>query len=248
MTDVTRLGILILILAAVGLAYRSQSNHTSTLSAEEQQGDGATMASSALDIDLDTDTDTTTAESSSVRERPLASQLLQVVGSSATTVEQSPEAVSNTGPNTTTGSRTVSSTTSTTTSTTSKAPPTTNVSPARAVSPTTQPPTTQPPTTPPTTTKPMRPEPIGCEQTGSARSRLALRPIRIRFVNRTSFDYNLFWVDYSGRWVLYAKLGANSSYDQPTFVSHPWIVADPGSNTCRVMVADPNNDLTVYVG
>jgi uncharacterized protein YkwD len=60
---------------------------------------------------------------------------------------------------------------------------------------------------------------------GSIRSIESVRATSIRFDNVASFPVQIYWLDYEGKRVLYATLAPQESYVQPTYLSHPWLVA-----------------------
>jgi len=48
----------------------------------------------------------------------------------------------------------------------------------------------------------------------------------VKFVNNSNEVVNIYWKDYQGNEKFYNKLAPGQSYDQQTFVTHPWIVRD----------------------
>ncbi|MEL6288023.1 MAG: SH3 domain-containing protein [Pseudomonadota bacterium] len=46
----------------------------------------------------------------------------------------------------------------------------------------------------------------------------------ITFTNRTTDKQTIYWIDYDGKRQKYQELNAGESYDQPTFLTHPWLV------------------------
>ncbi|WP_254606453.1 PEPxxWA-CTERM sorting domain-containing protein [Sphingomonas bacterium] len=54
-------------------------------------------------------------------------------------------------------------------------------------------------------------------------------PASINFVNHLSTAVDVYWINYSGNRVFYTTLAAMSDYVQPTFITHPWIIAAFGS-------------------
>jgi uncharacterized protein YkwD len=60
---------------------------------------------------------------------------------------------------------------------------------------------------------------------GSIRSIESERVTSIRFQNLATFPVQIYWLDYEGKRVLYGTLSPQQYYDQPTYVSHPWLVA-----------------------
>ena len=53
----------------------------------------------------------------------------------------------------------------------------------------------------------------------------------IQFVNQTTGPVTVYWLDYQGQRVFYNTLAAGQSYDQQTFLTHPWVVTD-ASGAC----------------
>lgn len=48
----------------------------------------------------------------------------------------------------------------------------------------------------------------------------------LTFLNRTSGTITIYWLDFSGRPVLYFTLEPGHQIQQATYVSHPWMAAD----------------------
>ncbi len=59
----------------------------------------------------------------------------------------------------------------------------------------------------------------------------------IKFINYLSVDVDLFWIDFSGARELYATIPANSSYYQETYLTHPWLIVEEGTEP---LVAGPS--------
>ena len=51
----------------------------------------------------------------------------------------------------------------------------------------------------------------------------------ITFYNNLSFDVDLYWINLEGNRVFYARIPANGSYAQPTFITHPWLIVKAGT-------------------
>ena len=54
------------------------------------------------------------------------------------------------------------------------------------------------------------------------RSRDAARPTQVEFINHGKEIKTIYWLNYEGRRVYYARLQPGDSYIQKTYVSHPW--------------------------
>ena len=55
-------------------------------------------------------------------------------------------------------------------------------------------------------------------------------PANIQFINKLNYSVDVYWIDYTGQKELYNQLGANSSYVQETFLTHPWLILASGTN------------------
>lgn len=56
----------------------------------------------------------------------------------------------------------------------------------------------------------------------------------ITFVNRGAHPVDVYWLDYAGERKHYQRLGAGEDYVQPTFLTHPWLVADENGTVLGV--------------
>lgn len=62
----------------------------------------------------------------------------------------------------------------------------------------------------------------------------------IQFINHLQIPLQTIWIGYDGKRVKYADVPPGTAYFQPTFLTHPWIFADPAGNCLRLDVTDPN--------
>jgi hypothetical protein len=50
----------------------------------------------------------------------------------------------------------------------------------------------------------------------------------------------VFWLNFQGQRVKYFDLGPGQTHNQGTFITHPWVVADPTGACIRLfLVTDP---------
>jgi len=64
-------------------------------------------------------------------------------------------------------------------------------------------------------------------------------------VNRTSVALSLFWLNFQGQRVHYQDVPAGQSRDQATFITHPWVVADPAGKCIRLFLVTTPATITV---
>lgn len=69
-------------------------------------------------------------------------------------------------------------------------------------------------------------------------------PTVVTFINDSTEVRDVFWIDYSGVEIYYATLFPGDAYDQGTFVTHAWMVADD-FGTCLGIYEAPGGLSTV---
>eukprot|EP00298_Acanthocystis_sp_HF-20_P013800 c20512_g1_i1.p1 GENE.c20512_g1_i1~~c20512_g1_i1.p1 ORF type:complete len:401 (-),score=228.11 c20512_g1_i1:24-1226(-) len=76
----------------------------------------------------------------------------------------------------------------------------------------------------------------------------------VNFENQSSFECEVFWIDYEGNEVKYNLLHPGGRYRQQTYVEHPWVVRAVGSgdylliNGARLFFPDAEETLGVITG
>jgi VHL beta domain len=85
-----------------------------------------------------------------------------------------------------------------------------------------------------------------CTRESSVRSLNDNTPAVITFVNDTSEAVQALWLNFSGHRVPYGKLAPGASYNQSTWITHPWIVADL-SGTCLTLYVTSAKAATIVV-
>ncbi len=84
-----------------------------------------------------------------------------------------------------------------------------------------------------------------CIRESSLRSIEGVASTTIQFVNFTSQDIQVYWLNYEGRRVLYKTLTARENYLQSTFLTHPWVVTDTSGRCLGIFL--PSATLTSAV-
>ena len=67
------------------------------------------------------------------------------------------------------------------------------------------------------------------------RSEISDQSTAIRFVNESGADKIVYWLNFDGLRVFYARLAPGEGYDQQTFVTHPWVVTSDSYGTCEAL-------------
>ncbi|MEN3940370.1 hypothetical protein WJU23_03680 [Prosthecobacter sp. SYSU 5D2] len=60
----------------------------------------------------------------------------------------------------------------------------------------------------------------------------------ITFHNRSSETVKVYWLDFSGKRVLYLTLPSQEKVDQSTYLTHPWLITDSDGNAWHVVYPD----------
>lgn len=72
----------------------------------------------------------------------------------------------------------------------------------------------------------------GCGREAQLRSLNANVATKVVVLNRTPGPVVLYWLDYRGKRTFYAEIAPGRGREQPTFVTHPWLVTDKASGRC----------------
>jgi hypothetical protein len=85
-----------------------------------------------------------------------------------------------------------------------------------------------------------------CQSESSSRSLNSNTGTTYTITNHTSVTLTLFWLNFQGQRVKYFDLAPGTTKSQGTFVTHPWVVADPHGSCLRLfLVTDP---ATIAIG
>ena len=68
-------------------------------------------------------------------------------------------------------------------------------------------------------------------------------PTTIQFVNNSNQPVSIYWIDYSGKRVLYAVLQPGQSYVQDTWLSHPWVATNAAGGCLDVFTVSPGRSV-----
>jgi hypothetical protein len=94
-------------------------------------------------------------------------------------------------------------------------------------------------TPPPTSPSSVLGRDVSCSSERSLKSLNADRAVTLTFRNQTKGVINAFWLDYSGKRVLYKRMSAGESLGMNTYVTHPWVFADAGGQCRMIVLPDP---------
>lgn len=70
---------------------------------------------------------------------------------------------------------------------------------------------------------------------------------QLTVINNTDATFELFWLDYEGERVYYQDSPPHSTVVQPTWLTHPWILAD-SQGTCYLLVVVNAIQQTMTIG
>jgi hypothetical protein len=63
---------------------------------------------------------------------------------------------------------------------------------------------------------------------------------QITFSNKSGKTIKVYWLDFEGDRVHYKTLEDKESYDQQTFLTHPWLITDENNDAWYVISRMPN--------
>jgi hypothetical protein len=70
---------------------------------------------------------------------------------------------------------------------------------------------------------------------------------QLTVVNNTDATFDLFWLDYDGERVFYQEALPHTSQIQATWLTHPWILADP-DGACYLLIVMTSLAQTMTIG
>jgi hypothetical protein len=85
-----------------------------------------------------------------------------------------------------------------------------------------------------------------CASEHSLKSLNGNKSITLTFRNLSSDAISAYWLDYGGKRVFYRRLNGGDSYDQPTYISHPWVFVDT-SGKCRKIFLPNTSEKVVTI-
>jgi len=88
-----------------------------------------------------------------------------------------------------------------------------------------------------------------CSDEASYRSTAGDHTASLLIINNTTETVQSIWLDYTGKRVFYRQIAPLTSYVQPTFLTHPWIIANLAGACYRFVVMNaPQQTVTVNPG
>ena len=70
-------------------------------------------------------------------------------------------------------------------------------------------------------------------------------PVLIVFVNRSRETRRIYWLDFKGGRELYGEVKPKATFEQQTYVGHPWLVTDTLENALGVYYPDGQKRVVV---
>ena len=87
---------------------------------------------------------------------------------------------------------------------------------------------------------------VSCASEPSLKSLNGKSSITLTFKNMSNEAISAYWLDYGGKRVFYRRLNGGESYDQPTYISHPWVFVD-ADGKCRRIVLPSMSEKVVAI-
>lgn len=82
-----------------------------------------------------------------------------------------------------------------------------------------------------------------CEQESGLRSIEGVKATEFTLTNHTKFTLLLYWLNYEGKRVKYEEIPPGQRVNQPTFLTHPWVVTDTKGRCIRILT--PPGDFVI---
>ena len=70
-------------------------------------------------------------------------------------------------------------------------------------------------------------------------------PTSFKITNTTYETLSVFWLNFQGQRVKYFDLAKGETKSQGTFVTHPWVVADPNGMCIRLFLVTTPTEITI---
>ncbi|QBB71940.1 hypothetical protein ELE36_17110 [Pseudolysobacter antarcticus] len=83
-----------------------------------------------------------------------------------------------------------------------------------------------------------QPQRVGSNQERAAKSIGNESKAEIEFVNKSGQVVKIYWLDFDGHRNLYKTLKVGESYNQQTYLMHPWLVTDANDKAWDIFFAD----------
>lgn len=84
-----------------------------------------------------------------------------------------------------------------------------------------------------------------CQAEAHSQSLNSNTPTSFTITNHTSETLSVFWLSFQGQRVKYFDLGPGQTHTQGTFITHPWVVADPKGVCIRLFLVINPTQITI---
>jgi hypothetical protein len=82
-------------------------------------------------------------------------------------------------------------------------------------------------------------QPLPCVDERSLRSLSGEAATAVRFSNLRASEVVVYWLDFQGKREFFQRVPSRTEYVQPTYVTHPWLVADSGDRCLAIYQPTP---------
>ena len=84
-----------------------------------------------------------------------------------------------------------------------------------------------------------------CDAESTSRSLNSNTDTSFTLVNRSTVAISLFWLNFQGQRVHYQDVPAGQTRGQATFITHPWVAADPSGRCIRLFQVTTPATITI---
>ena len=84
-----------------------------------------------------------------------------------------------------------------------------------------------------------------CKAESTSHSLNSNKPTSFTITNQTSVALTLFWLDFQGHRVKYTDVAPGATKSQGTYITHPWVVADPQGTCIRLFLVTEPTHITI---
>jgi hypothetical protein len=86
---------------------------------------------------------------------------------------------------------------------------------------------------------------LSCDKESALSSQIGADPVSLTFTNRAEGPRKIYWLNYSGKRVLYMTIDTGQSGSLETYPTHPWVITDSSGECVAIFLAGPNGSQAI---